>query len=69
MDEQEEMVHRRDTKAQKDREHCCRCLLAEEGSENEDEDSNEGRENEEDNNDDEDGGTQVGYANMLWTPL
>jgi len=57
--EREETVHRRDAKAQKDREHRHRRHLIEEGSENEvEENSDQGRGIEEDDIDEEeDGGT------------
>ena len=60
MHEQEETVHHQDAKAQKDHERRCRCLLREEGSENEDEDhSDEGWDVEEDGFHEEEG-THVG---------
>jgi len=63
--EREEMVHRRDAKAQKDCERRRRRHLIEEGSENEvEENSDQGRGIEEDDIDEEeDGGTQVGHPN------
>ena len=62
--EREEMVHRHDAKAQRDREHRRRHLLLEEGSENEDEEySDKERDIKEDEvSEEEDCGTQVGHA-------
>ena len=59
--EQEEMVQRHDTKAQKAREHRIRRLLMEEGSENEDEEnSDEGQDLNDDGLEEEEEGTHVG---------
>ena len=64
--EREEMVHRHDAKAQRDREHRRHHLLLEEGSENEDEEySDKERDIKEDEvSEEEDCGTQVGHADI-----
>jgi len=69
--EREEMVHRHDAKAQRDRECCHRHLLLEEGSENEDEEhSDKESDIEEDEvGEEEDCGTQVGHADTYHPSL
>ena len=64
------MVQCHDAKAQKDHECCCRCLLMEEGSENENEEqSDEEWAIDKDDVNEEDLGTQVGHPNILCSQL
>ena len=67
MHELKETVQRRNAKAQRDREHCCRRLLLEQGSEDDNENDRDGQHAEEGNTEDEEEGEEGSHVGHPYT--